>query len=30
MIQKETMETNNRATQLVQQLNNMRDNIQGK
>ncbi|XP_074675396.1 laminin subunit alpha-4 isoform X1 [Strix aluco] len=28
LIQKETMETNNRATQLVQQLSNMRDNIQ--
>ncbi|NXT86745.1 LAMA4 protein, partial [Anhinga rufa] len=27
LVQKETMETNNRATQLVQQLNNMRDNI---
>ncbi|NXL49749.1 LAMA4 protein, partial [Podilymbus podiceps] len=28
LVQKETMETNNRATQLVQQLSNMRDNIQ--
>uniref|UniRef100_A0A8C0FBM9 Laminin subunit alpha-4 n=1 Tax=Bubo bubo TaxID=30461 RepID=A0A8C0FBM9_BUBBB len=28
LIQRETMETNNRATQLVQQLSNMRDNIQ--
>ncbi|NXG20283.1 LAMA4 protein, partial [Grallaria varia] len=28
LVQKETMETNNRATQLVQQLNNMRDNIE--
>ncbi|XP_071597234.1 laminin subunit alpha-4 [Heliangelus exortis] len=28
LIHKETMETNNRATQLVQQLSNMRDNIQ--
>ncbi|XP_072711808.1 laminin subunit alpha-4 isoform X3 [Ciconia boyciana] len=28
LLQKETMETNNRATQLVQQLSNMRDNIQ--
>ncbi|NXP49680.1 LAMA4 protein, partial [Heliornis fulica] len=28
LIQKETMETNNHATQLVQQLSNMRDNIQ--
>ncbi|KAK2534799.1 Lama4 [Columba guinea] len=28
LIQRETTETNNRATQLVQQLGNMRDNIQ--
>ncbi|KFP73853.1 Laminin subunit alpha-4, partial [Apaloderma vittatum] len=28
LVQKETMETNNCATQLVQQLTNMRDNIQ--
>ncbi|XP_064505805.1 laminin subunit alpha-4 isoform X3 [Pseudopipra pipra] len=28
LVQKETIETNNRATQLVQQLNNMRDNIE--
>ncbi|OXB70558.1 UNVERIFIED_CONTAM: hypothetical protein H355_006187 [Colinus virginianus] len=28
LVQKETMETNNRATQLVQKLSNMRDNIQ--
>ncbi|NXV80659.1 LAMA4 protein, partial [Atlantisia rogersi] len=28
LVQKETMETNNRATQLVQQLSNMRDNTQ--
>ncbi|OPJ73168.1 laminin subunit alpha-4 [Patagioenas fasciata monilis] len=28
LIQRETVETNNRATQLVQQLGNMRDNIQ--
>ncbi|XP_051469051.1 laminin subunit alpha-4 isoform X2 [Apus apus] len=28
LVQKETMETNHRATQLVQQLSNMRDNIQ--
>ncbi|KFV85202.1 Laminin subunit alpha-4 [Struthio camelus australis] len=28
LVQKETIATNNRATQLVQQLNNMRDNIQ--
>ncbi|NWW95019.1 LAMA4 protein, partial [Rhynochetos jubatus] len=28
LVQKETMETNNRATQLVQQLSNVRDNIQ--
>ncbi|NXI49580.1 LAMA4 protein, partial [Chloroceryle aenea] len=28
LVQKETMDTNNRATQLVQQLSNMRDNIQ--
>ncbi|XP_075001795.1 laminin subunit alpha-4 isoform X2 [Calonectris borealis] len=28
LVQKETMATNNRATQLVQQLSNMRDNIQ--
>ncbi|KFQ14335.1 Laminin subunit alpha-4, partial [Leptosomus discolor] len=28
LVQKETMETNNRAAQLVQQLSNMRDNIQ--
>uniref|UniRef100_A0A669Q8X0 Laminin subunit alpha-4 n=1 Tax=Phasianus colchicus TaxID=9054 RepID=A0A669Q8X0_PHACC len=28
LVQKETMETNSRATQLVQKLSNMRDNIQ--
>ncbi|NWZ24573.1 LAMA4 protein, partial [Asarcornis scutulata] len=28
LIQKETMKTNNRATQLIQQLHNMKDNIQ--
>ncbi|NXX50388.1 LAMA4 protein, partial [Tricholaema leucomelas] len=28
LVQKETMKTNNRATQLVQQLSDMRDNIQ--
>ncbi|XP_027548756.1 laminin subunit alpha-4 isoform X3 [Neopelma chrysocephalum] len=28
LVQKENTETNNRATQLVQQLNNMRDNIE--
>ncbi|XP_050171815.1 laminin subunit alpha-4 isoform X2 [Myiozetetes cayanensis] len=28
LVQKETIDTNNRATQLVQQLNNIRDNIE--